>query len=66
MAMCDELQKEQEIVFLVGWQNEDELPDYIDDNLYKHLYNMSKLDGVRLFPFIKIDGKKHFLGDLGV
>ena len=62
MSMIDQLQTDKEIVFAVAWEYEDELPDYITDELYKSMYPMSKLDdGLRVFPYIKIDEHKHFL-----
>ena len=65
MSMTEQLQTDKEIAFMVGWEHEDELPDYITDELYGVLYPMSKLDsGLRVFPYIVIDEKKHFLGDL--
>ena len=65
MTMTEQLQTSKEITFAVGWEHEDELPDYIGDVLYNFIYPMSKLDcGLRVFPYIMIDGKKHFLGDL--
>lgn len=65
MSMVEQLQKDIEILFLVGWEYEDALPDYITDKLYDVMYPMSQIrDGVRMFPYIKIDENKHFLGDL--
>lgn len=63
--MVKQLQKDIEIVFLVAWEHEDTLPDYVTGKLYDSMYLMSKIrDGVRMFPYINIDGKKHFLSDL--
>lgn len=65
MSLATQLGTDIEIVFSVGWEYEDNLPDYITDELYAMLYPMSKIrDGVRMFPYVNIDRKKHFLGDL--
>ena len=48
---------------LLYWQNEDELPD-MPNEVYKVMFPTSKVDFVRLFPYIKIDNKKYFLIDL--
>jgi len=48
---------------LLYWQNEDELP-YIPDEVYKAMFLASRVDFVRLFPYIKIDNKKYFLIEL--
>ena len=63
MSSAEQLQKE-DVVLVVGWKNEDELPDYITDELYNIMFPMSKVDIVRLFPFVNIDGKEHFLGTI--
>lgn len=67
MTMVERLKEDIEIVFQVGWEFEDELPQYIMDEgkLYDSIFLMSRIrDGVRMFPYIKIDDKRHFLSDL--
>lgn len=42
------------------WENEDELPE-ISDDIYAAMFPLSKVDFVRYFPYMKIDGKKVYL-----
>ena len=49
------------LIVTVAWKHEDELPDWIDDEVYKILYPSSRVDGVRLFPYVSICGKETFL-----
>ena len=40
---------------------EDKLPNMTDD-LYKKMFNMSSvIDGVRMFAYVNIDGKRYYL-----
>ena len=46
----------------VQWQHEDELPD-ISDEQYMLMFRASKVDIVRLFPYIETkSGKKIYIG----
>lgn len=47
------------------WENEDELPD-MPDEVYKAMYPLSKVDFVRYFPYMKIDGTKVYLISLEI
>lgn len=46
---------------VVLWRNEDELPEEMTDEDYRYIFDGSKVDMVRLFPYVVIDGKEHFL-----
>lgn len=48
----------------IEYMNEDELPINLRTDIYSAMYKCSKLDFVRLFPFVTIDGRKLFLIDL--
>ena len=53
-----------ELIAMVGWKHEDELPDWIDDEIYAVLYPSSRVPapvGCRQFPFVSICGKEIFL-----
>lgn len=53
---------EVELVCVIGWKNEDELPDWVDDEVYGVLRSSSKLiDGCRCFPYVSVCGKEIFL-----
>lgn len=55
---------EIEIIAEINWKSEDQLPDWVDDEIYKVLYPTSKLlEGIRIFPFITICGKEIALKD---
>jgi len=57
---------EVEIIALIGWKHEDELPSWVDDEVYDILYPSSRvIDGVRMFPFVSICGKEIFLKENG-
>lgn len=43
---------------------EDELPEDLSDEVYDAMFGCSKVDFVRLFPFVEVDGQKMFLVDL--
>jgi len=45
----------------VEWMNEDELPEGISDEVFSAMYACSKVDFVRFYPFVTIDGDKCFL-----
>lgn len=47
----------------IEYMFEDELPKNIPDDVYDAMFNCSKVDFVRLFPFVNVDGKKLFLID---
>ena len=48
----------------IEYMNEDELPADLSDDVYSAMYGCSKIDFVRLFPFVTVDGRKLFLIDL--
>jgi len=53
---------EIEVIAIIGWKYEDDLPDWIGDEVYNALYPSSKvICGVRQFPYIEICGKEIFL-----
>ncbi len=45
----------------IQFENEDELPSDIQDDVYSAMFNCSHVDGVRLFPYIEENGQKYFL-----
>ncbi len=45
----------------IEWEYEDELPKNLSDAQYSAMYMKSKLDVVRMFPFITIDDHKYFI-----
>lgn len=45
----------------IEYLNEDELPECISDEIYSAIYECSKVDFVRLFPYVTVDGHKLFL-----
>ncbi len=49
------------VSFLVEWEYEDELPENLTNKQYNAIYARSKLDGVRMFPFVTIDDHKYFI-----
>lgn len=55
-----ELRSQLDGAVFIRYENEDELPE-IDDNIYRAMFNCSRVDFVRLFPYIEIEGKKCFL-----
>ena len=53
---------EIEIIAVIEWKNEDELPEWVDDEVYDTLFSSSKvINGCRMFPFITICGKEILL-----
>lgn len=56
---------EVNIIAEVKWVYEDELPIWVDDEIYKILYPISEIkDGVRMFPFIVLCGQEIALCNL--
>ena len=49
---------------IVEWVFEDQLPDGIPDAVYSAMYACSKVDFVRVFPAVTVDGRKRFLIEL--
>jgi len=45
----------------IQFENEDELPADISNDVYSTMFNCSHVDGVRLFPYIEKNGQKYFL-----
>ena len=45
----------------IQFENEDELPSGIKDDVYSAMFECSHVDGVRLFPYIEENGQKYFL-----
>lgn len=45
----------------IKFENEDELPAEIKDDVYSAIFECSHVDGVRLFPYIEEIGQKYFL-----
>jgi len=45
----------------VEWMSEDKLPEGISDEVFSAMYACSKVDFVRFYPFVTIDGDKCFL-----
>lgn len=55
---------EIEVIAEIEWKYEDNLPEWVDDEVYRILYPTSRvIDGVRMFPFITICGKEIALKD---
>ncbi len=44
----------------IKFENEDELPIEISNDVYSAMFNCSHVDGVRLFPYIEENGQKYF------
>ena len=44
----------------VEWEYEDQLPE-IDDDTYNKMYKTSKVDFVRMFPYVEICGRRYYL-----
>ena len=44
----------------IQFENEDELPSDIQDDVYSAMFNCSHVDGVRLFPYIEENCQKYF------
>ena len=51
----------EESSICIEYLNEDELPECISDEIYSAMYECSKVDFVRLFPYVTVDGYKLFL-----
>jgi transcription elongation factor Elf1 len=59
-----ELAEVNEKAVFIQFENEDELPPDIPDDVYSKMFNCSHVDCVRLFPYIEKHGKKYYLVDL--
>lgn len=46
---------------VVKWEYEDQLPGDISDETFGAMFNCSKVDGVRLYPYVEIDGNRYYL-----
>lgn len=47
---------------VVRWEYEDCLPKNLSDEEYKRMFPMSRVDGVRLFPYIEMEtGHRYYL-----
>ena len=46
---------------VIKFMNEDELPKFINDDVYSAMFNCSHVDFVRLFPYIEENDEKYFL-----
>jgi len=68
LALQDRIAELEEEVVKGGIQieylNEDELPKRIPYKVYSAMYPCSKVDFVRLFPYVTVDGRKRFLIEL--
>ena len=60
----DSLISDEYLVTKIEWMNEDELPENISSYVYSAMFDCSKVDFVRLFPFVTVDGCKRFLIEL--
>ena len=60
----DSLMPDEYLVTKIEWMNEDELPENISSYVYSAMFDCSKVDFVRLFPFVTVDGCKRFLIEL--
>jgi len=50
-----------------GWENEDDLPDLLTDKEYNSMFPTSKvIDGVRMFPYIRVKSNKFYLGRVSI
>jgi len=45
----------------VKWRNEDELPEDLTEEDYNQMFSLSKVDMVRLFPYVEIENNKYYL-----
>lgn len=52
------------MVMMVKWEYEDDLPDDLSDAVYDMMLPMSRVDGVRLFPYLEFNGSKVYLGSV--
>lgn len=46
---------------VIKFMNEDELPKFINDDVYGAMFNCSHVDGVRLFPYVEDSDERYFL-----
>lgn len=56
-----ELSELNDKAVFIKFENEDELPAEIKDDVYSAMFECSHVDGVRLFPYIEENGQKYFL-----
>ena len=55
---------EVECIMMVGWMAEEDLPDWVDEEVYEIIYPSKRVQlgtGKVEFPFIKLCGKTIFL-----
>jgi len=57
----EELAELNDKAVFIKFENEDELPAEIKDDVYSAMFECSHVDGVRLFPYIEENGQKYFL-----
>lgn len=57
----EELLELNDKAVFIKFENEDELPAEIKDDVYSAMFECSHVDGVRLFPYIEENGQKYFL-----
>jgi len=50
-------------IIKIYWEYEDNLPDDLSDAEYDAMFLLSKVDIVRMFPYIIVKGKKLFLSE---
>jgi hypothetical protein len=48
----------------IKYTNEDELPPSLKPEIYDVMFKTSAVDGVRLFPYLKISKKDYYLIDI--
>lgn len=46
---------------VIKWEYEDRLPADISEDTFAAMFDCSKIDGVRLYPYVEIDGDRFFL-----
>jgi len=59
--MTAELAELNDKAVFIQFENEDELPADISDNVYSAMFECSHVDVTRLFPYIEENGQKYFL-----
>lgn len=57
----EELLELNDKAVFIKFENEDELPAEIKDDVYSAMFECSHVDGARLFPYIEENGQKYFL-----
>lgn len=58
--MCKKIETDDNNV-TIKFQNEDELPENISDEVYSAMFKCSHVNFVRLFPYIEDCGEKYYL-----